>query len=811
MKANNYTIKQTSLFLLIILSIFSTKTFAEKTIPTEARNHTISGQIYDAQSRQPMAYATVSIHQASDSSLINGTVTDNSGVFNVSVQNPGKYIVKASYIGFETIFQDIEIQKNEKQKDLGRLHLKPAANMMEEVTVEGNKYAMDYQIDKKVIHVSRQHASLSGTAVDALQYAPSIQVDIEGNVSLRGNSNFTVLIDGKPSVLTATEALEQIPASSVKDIEIITNPSAKYDPEGTAGIINIITKKRSLNGLSGLAHANIGLDNKYGADILLNYKTDYFSFFISGDYNQRTYPGSMEKDSRFYGDTSYYLLSSGERERQRERYSFRGGIEWFPDEKQTISLNGRYGSRKSDRISSTEFTEWNSANPEKYEYTSEETGNRGGDFYSLEANYIYQVNPKHQFDAQLMAYSREGEDVSINRLLTQSGSIQNAQKSMESGPSTGFRYRLNYKRPFSKAFNIEAGFQGRYRDSKEDNEVHLFDTVSQEYILQENFSHNVKYLRNIHAGYGLVRGEFKDFGYQLGLRSEYTYRDIQLTDIGDQFTIDRWDFFPTTHFSYSINETNQVMASYTRRIDRPHGWYLEPFITWQNAYSVRRGNPDLQPEYINAFEVAYQKEFGKHAVSAELFYRTTENNIERIQRVYRENIVMNTFENVGKDISVGIELMINVELLKWWEADITASFYDYRVIGSLDDVEFDKHSLTYNVRMNNSFRIWENTTIQLNPAYNGPEVEPQERESAYWDIDGAIQQSFFNKKLKATLQVRDIFGTAKYESFTEGADFYEYTLYQHKTPIVILNLSYTINNFKNNDAPIDALDMGGEG
>lgn len=805
MKASKYLIST----LIILLSLFLSKTHAEKG-ESEARSYTITGEVYDSQTRQPMAYATVRLHVPTDSSLITGTVTNDDGVFNLSVQNSGTYILKASYIGFETTFQNINISKNERQINLGKLHLKPAANIMDEVTVEGNKYAMDYQIDKKVIHVSRQHASLSGTAVDALQYAPSVQVDIEGNVSLRGNSNFTVLIDGKPSVLTATEALEQIPASSVKDIEIITNPSAKYDPEGTAGIINIITKKRSLNGLSGLAHANIGLDNKYGADILLNYKTDHFSYFISADYNQRSYPGSMEKDSRFYGDTSFYLLSSGERERMRERYSFRGGIEWFPDDKQTFNISGRYGSRKSDRVSSTDFTEWNSENLEKLKYTSEETGNRGGDFYSLEANYIYQVNANHQFDAQFMAYNRDGEDVSINSLLNQDGTIQNAQKSMEAGPSSGFRYRLNYKQPIGDALNIETGFQGRYRDSKEDNEVHIFDTVSQDYILQENFSHNVSYLRNIHAGYGLVSGEYKEFGYQLGLRSEYTYRDIRLTDINEQFTIDRWDFFPTTHFSYSINETNQVMASYTRRIDRPRGWYLEPFITWQNAYSVRRGNPELQPEYINAFELAYQKELGKHAVSTELFYRTTENNIERIQRVYRENIVMNTFENVGKDISIGIEIMVNAELFKWWEADVTANFYDYRVIGSLDDVEFDKHSFTYNVRMNNSFRLWENTNIQFNPSYHGPEIEPQERETAYWRFDGAIQQSFLNKKLKATLQVRNIFGTAKYESFTEGADFYEYTLYKYKSPIVILNLSYSINNFKdkNNASPIDALDMG---
>jgi outer membrane cobalamin receptor len=795
------TIKTTLLITYLILTASITNGFAahNHTGETSSRLHRLTGSVTDESSGDPMAYVTLSLLHKSDSSIVTGTVSGNDGSFVLETSKTGDFILHLSFMGFEDKHIPVTINSGDKEINLGEIHLKPAADVIDEVTVEANKYAMDYQIDKKVIHVSRQHASVSGTAVDALQYAPSVQVDIEGNVSLRGNSNFTVLIDGKPTVLSSTEALEQIPASSVKDIEIITNPSAKYDPEGTAGIINIITKKRSLEGLSGIANLNAGLDDKYGADLLLNYKTEHFSFFVSGDYNHRSYPGSMEQDNRFFaGDTTFYLQSEGDRKRERERYSFRAGAEWFPDEHNTISLSGRYGSRQSLGSSETLFTEWNSIEENKYEYISDESGERGGNFYALQANYIYQFNSEHQFDAEFMYYSREGDDISLNELLTTGGDIRSGQRSLEYGPSSGLRYRLNYKQPFSDAFNIEAGLQGRFRDAREDNEVYNYDTVAETYNLQEQFSHNVDYLRNIHAGYGLVSGELNsDFGYKLGLRSEYTFRDIRLLDTGDKFTIDRWDFFPTTHFSYQLNETNQFMASYSRRIDRPRGWFLEPFITWEDAYNVRRGNPDLQPEYINSFEVAYQKEFGKHAVSAELFYRTTQNNIERIRRVYREDIIMQTFENVGKDFSLGIEVMANAELFEWWEGDLTASFYDYRVKGELDDVSFDKHSLTWNIRWDNSFQIWENTVVQLNPAYHGPEVEPQERETAYWDVDGAIRQSFLNKRLKVTLQVRDIFGTAKYESITEAPDFYNYRLYTHKTPIVILNLSYSINNYQN--------------
>ncbi|MGM0650848.1 MAG: TonB-dependent receptor domain-containing protein [Bacteroidota bacterium] len=783
---------------LIIIAAVTSSIAAGDLTEAEKRHHVLTGKIVDNSSDEPMAYVTISLLHKSDSSIVTGTVTNNDGSFRLETKDTGNYLLQVSFMGFERKYMPVVIEQEDEEINLGEIRLKPASDMIDEVTVEGNKYAMDYEIDKKVIHVSKQHSNISGTAVDALQYAPSVQVDIEGNVALRGNSNFTVLIDGKPSILDATEALEQIPASSIKDIEIITNPSAKYDPEGTAGIINIITKKRSLNGLSGITHINGGLNDKYGGDLLINYKTDHVKLFVSGDYNKRTYPGSMENDNRFYtGDTTFYVQAEGDRERSRERYSFRAGVEWYPDEYNTLSLSARAGSRSSKGNYLTEYKEWNSAEPDVLNYLSNETGERGGDFFSFQTNYTYQWNSEHKFDAEFNYYQRDGSDVTMNQLENEEGIIQSGQKSLEYGPSSGIRYRINYKKPFSDELKIEGGVQGRYRDSEEINEIHQFDTAASEYNLQEEYSHDVNYMRNIHAGYGLVRGEIRQqFGYQLGLRGEYTYRDIQLLDTGDEFLIDRWDFFPTTHISYKLNETNQIMASYSRRIDRPRGWFLEPFITWSDAYNVRKGNPDLQPEYTNAMEVAYQKEFGKHAASVELFYRTTDNNIERIRRVYREDIMMSTFENVGKEFSLGIELMVNTELFKWWEADITGNLYDYRIKGELDGRDFDDHGLTWNIRWNNSFRPWENTVVQFNPSYHGPEIEPQERETAYFRVDGSIRQSFFDKKLKVTLQVRDIFGTAKYESYTETPELYNYRLYEYKSPIVIVSISYSINNYK---------------
>jgi len=257
------------------------------------------------------------------------------------------------------------------------------------------------------------------------------------------------------------------------------------------------------------------------------------------------------------------------------------------------------------------------------------------------------------------------------------------------------------------------------------------------------------------------------------------------------------------------------MASYSRRIDRPRGWFLEPFLTWSDAYNVRRGNPDLQPEYINSWEMGYQKEFDRNAVSLEVYYRSTDNRIERVRSVYEENIMLQTFENVGTDYSLGTELMANINLAQWWETSLTGNFYDYRVRGQLNQTDFDRHSFTWSMRWSNIFNITDNTRLQLNPFYHSPEVEAQERESGFFAMHGALRHSFMNNKLNLTLQVRDVFGTAKHESEIDGAGFYRYRLYTHESPIVMLNLTWRINNYRNgrrnNGGGEDVEFEGGEG
>jgi hypothetical protein len=266
-----------------------------------------------------------------------------------------------------------------------------------------------------------------------------------------------------------------------------------------------------------------------------------------------------------------------------------------------------------------------------------------------------------------------------------------------------------------------------------------------------------------------------------------------------EFNIDRWDYFPSIHLSYSPGEKNQFMASYSRRIDRPRGWYFEPFITWSDAYNVRRGNPGLLPEYIGSYELAYQRMLNKtDFLSAELYYRETTNKIEWVREIYRDNIMLSTFANIGTDYALGSEIMLSMKNFDWWESDYSGNFYNYRVEGSVLGEELNRGQFTWSVEWNNIFKIGKSTRVQISAEYDSPEIEAQETESATFEFDAALRQSFLENKLLLTLQVRDVFATDRHESFIEATDFYSYRLYQHRAPIILLNLTFRINNFGKN-------------
>jgi len=781
--------------MLVIAGMAGVFAADERTVPAGM----IVGQVVDAQLGSPLEYANVVLYGSEDNEQVAGSATNTDGMFRLMGVTPGIYRLEVSFMGYyPTTVDTVRVVSSEEGVRLGTIELERAVLVVEGVDVTSDKPAVEFKIDKKVINVSKHYTATSGTAVDVLENVPSVTVDVEGNVTLRGSTNFTLLIDGRPTVLEPDDALQQIPANSIENIEIITNPSAKYDPSGIAGIINIIMKKQRAQGTNGIANANIGLDDKYGADFLLNHRMEKFNVYFGANYRDETFPGSIILENRTTsGDTTSFINSSGEMSWQRKFYGLRGGIDLYPGSRDVLSLSGRYGARDGGNSAVRDIVEWTEPGDTHNLYTSETSMDRGGNYYSLNTDYTHTFGVKeHNLKGHVMLSRRSGDEESTTELFDQNDLITYGVITREKGPSSRLRANLDYALPVFKTNALETGYQGSIDRTTDSTEMFEYDTLATEYVFMPQFSHTIEYDDNIHALYGIYKGEWGDFGYQAGLRGEYTYRFIELIGEDESFEIDRWDYFPTAHISYQPPHEHEVMVSYTRRIDRPRGWELEPFQTWMDAYNVRVGNPSLRPEYINSYELGYQKHFGRNFLSLEGYYRETENKVERVRSVYDENIILHSVENVGTDYSFGAEAMIDWDVFKWLNVSLTGDIYDYRIEGTLYGEEFSRESFNWNTRVNATFRITSSTRLQLNNIYYSPSVSSQGRREGFFATNAAIRQDLWNRRLSATLQLRNIFSTARHEFTSEGSNFYSYTEFSRKSPLVMFTLTFNFNRYR---------------
>ncbi len=788
--------------LLFVFTMLVSLSQAMQPVPNSkgAMGGTIKGIVKDKDLKTTVEYATVSVFTMADSTLINGTITNAKGEFELKQLKPGLYYVEVSFIGYnKKTIRNIPINRDHRVANLKEVLISQASEALGEVVINAERLPVQYQIDKKVVPVSRQLTTASGNAVDVLESVPSINVDIEGNVSLRGSSNFTVLVDGRPSILEAADILTQMPSSVIENIEIITNPSAKYDPEGSSGIINIITKKGNLKGLSGVVNLNVGTFNNHGADFLVNLRKNKFNFHLGMDYGNRSFSGDIKKENR---TNSRMILSNGEINRERLSYGLRTGFDFQIDSMNVITLGIRYGGRDMNNGSilndetitetATEIT------------NSDNNTNRRMDFYN--ANFSYQRNFKgkgHLWLTQVNYSYRDGDEESITETNNSIGDQTDGKIATEKGPGYHLEVRSDYTLPLGGKKKFEAGYQGQLRQSEDITTLEQF--ISElGYKLDPKYSNNVDYQKNTHGIYVLFANQSGKIGYQLGLRSEYTDREIKVNNTGESFSIDRWDLFPTIHTQYNLNEGNQMMASYTRRIQRPRGWNLEPFDTWTDSNNKRRGNPGLKPEYIDSYELGYQKRIGLQSISFETYYRVTNNVMERII-LPENNIMVSTIQNVGTDYSIGVETMLNLSFAKWFKNDLIGNVYHYKEEGDYTTYnnekeptvqDFSTESFNWSLRNNSTIMFNKTTRFQVNVIYNSASKKAQGERKGFVMANIGLKKDFMKRKLSATLQLRNILNTAKHENISEGPGFYNYSKFDMQWPSIKLNLSYKINNYK---------------
>ena len=784
------------IFLFLFICLWSI------TVCAQQSDYSIKGRLKDAESGQVIDFADVLLYQTGESQSPMRSFPDDKGEFFFKDVRNGSYTLMVRLVGY-----DIFSKKNLELKDgshlnLGDIKLQPLEVGLAEVEVVAEKRQLVYKLDKKVVEASSNLLGSTGSAVDVLENTPSIRVDAAGDVTFRGSAGFLVYIDGKPSVFKGTQALEQVPAGQIENIEIITTPSAKHDTEGDVGIINIVTKKHFLKGLSGMVtlSGNTWLTRR--GDFLLNQQNKRSHYFVGGQWSDKlTKSKNLQEITTYENDRTIILNTNGPQEGNRFNHSLKAG--WGIELDKTnieISAEGGHGGRYHD--ADVIYHETQQFKDKESFSTSHRNIN---DFENTEDFGLGNISLEHRFNNkghQLAAsfYYKYGGNVlekSHNELYDMQGNLTDGMCYYEAEKRKTIRGNLDYVLPLGSRGKLEAGYQ--YSSYLEDGDYEMECLNPQTGIFEKDDDmYNTFYFREeLNSIYAMLSGGWKNLEAQAGLRGEHTHTRLKSSISGASITDKRFEVFPSIHAGYNFPHEQKVLLSYSYRTTRPQLWFMEPYLTYNDFYSAVIGNPKIRPEYIHSFELNYRKIFGENTVSATVFHRSRKDKVERLRVPFENGVTLDSMANVGNDYSTGLELSVTLHPVSWWNTTVNGNVYHYKVNNELDIKGGKNESSTnYDVLWNNLFTLGKYTRLQVDGSFVGPSVTTQGRSDAYWYANIAIRQQFFNRKLTATLAARDIFRSACYINDIRTPNLHLYNKVKPKYPQIMLTISYTFNSFK---------------
>ncbi|HBF87718.1 MAG TPA: hypothetical protein DDX39_03665 [Bacteroidales bacterium] len=763
----------------------------------------ITGKIVDKNSGQAVEYANIVLYRQSDSTMVTGTISDSNGFFEIQKIPSGNYYMVTNFIGYEKqSVRNIEINKNNKLVDLKNLAIQQAINTLADVEIVADRNYVDFKIDKKVVNVSQHINAEGGTAAEVLENVPSVTVDMEGNVALRGNTNYTVLVDGKPSPLKGSDALKQIPASIIENIEIITNPSAKYDPDGTTGIINVILKKDKRDGFNGMINLSGGTWKKYGGSANFNLRHKKTNYFITVDYNKN--PSNMtagEDRTNFLSDTVLNLEERSKRVETRRPWKINSGIDYYMNEKNTLSISGTYGGFGYFRDFNTKYYSYTEPVSEEGFILSDNYFSVDGIYYSGNLNFQHKFNENgHNLDASITLWQWNGNQFEDSHQqfadenwnpIDQSILIRTNTESIRNN----FKITVDYVYPFKKS-KFEVGANAHLNPGTTEYIFENYDETTETWINNEEFSNDMFFKQNIFAGYSTFSSEFKGFSYQLGLRLEYTDRLIHQKTTDEKFMVDLFNYYPTIHISKQLKENQQIQASYSRRINRPEPWELNPFPNYSDSYNSSKGNPYLRPEDTDAMELNYYKRIKKGFFSVGLYYRINHDTRVMNIQIDENNCLYLIAENIDRTSAYGSELMLNYDVKKWLNMNLSGNAYQYEMYGSLSERNVNQKSFNWDSRFVATVKLPKDIRFQINGFYSSPSVEAIGKMEASYSVGASFHKDFLEKKASIAVSINDIFGTQNYITHSKTEYYDSHIWFKGESQVVRLTLIYKINNYQ---------------
>jgi outer membrane receptor protein involved in Fe transport len=766
---------------------------------------TVSGTVIDKNTRQPVEFVNVLLLNQKDSTTINGTITDKKGKFSMDEIAPGSYFILYSYIGYDSAAtQQLNITGEHKNLNLGNVELNATAKKLTEVTVASTKTTLNTSIDRKVYNVDQDIMSKSGAASDILKNIPSVEVDIDGNVSLRGSESVMILINGKLSPLmgkTRAEVLQSLPANSIERIEVITNPSARYRPDGTSGIINIVLKKNIKRGWNGSVTGNAGNKDRYNGNISLSYNPGKLNMF--GSY-------SLRKDSRLrtnaidriYFDStakiSSYYSESGISKMRPVTNVGTLGFDYTINEHNSFGISGDYYYRK--------LTKHDIIN--KYTYNEQ---------YNLIDNYDrLRYDPEWEKQTSVAAFvehkfKKEDHEIRLEFNHSKSDEVEdNHYWNIYYLPARATDYdntiirqadnenqlTLDYTLPINESSKLEAGYDGSFNTKDLDFYGEYYDTAQKNFVKDLVKTNLFLYKESIRAVYITYEKAFKAFGFSAGLRAEQVNLKGNLVTIDSLIKNNYFKLYPTLHLSYEINDDNELQLNYSRRINRPDPDELNPFPEYRDPRNLRAGNPKLLPEIINSVEFGYKWKNKNYSFVPSLYYRYKTNGFTEVIKQVNDSTFLTTSENLSNDQSAGLELIFSAKAGKIFSGNLSGNIFYNQIDASNLGYSNTKKIVSFSTNINTTFTITKNTMLQLSGNYRSARLTPQGKVYPRFVANFGVRQDLLKKKLAITLTISDLFATGRYKNDFNTVYFNQSSLGKRDVQIFYIGASYRFGQTK---------------
>lgn len=761
----------------------------------------IKGTVIEKVSKQPLEYATITFVNPKFPKGISGGITNSKGEFDVDI-NPGIYDITVEFISFKPNL--ISQRKLQESTNLGQIALEEDATQLNEVEVRAEKSSVEIKLDKKVYNVGQDMIVKGGTVSDVLDNVPSVSVDTEGNVSLRGSDNIRILIDGRPSyAVNIAEALRQLPADAIDKVEVITNPSARYEAEGGSGLINIILKKGKNQGFNGTFIASGGIPETYGLTANLNYKTEKLNYFTTAGYGRRTTEGGGKTDSEYFntnGSIKNYLYETRNTERFRDGFNGRVGVEWTVA-KNTFWTNAinyqKNDGGNDDLINFNNFDANKNFTGSTYRLGKGESADENVEYTS---NLIKNFNDKgHKLTV----------DASISRNTDNNQSIitdtNNFNNTLNDQVQKQSQLQVDYVLPMENGSQFEAGYKGSFGNLN--NRYYVLDEQG---IRINNLSDTLEFLENINALYTQFGFKKNKFSYLFGLRWEDTNIEVNLLETSKFDSKKYNNFFPSAFVSYEISDQSNITTSYSKRLSRPRGRFMNPAVNYASNVNIFQGNPDLDPSLTDKFDFGYIKRWDKLTFNTSAYFENTKDVFSFVRSLSGDEVngipvILSRPINLGKEQKFGFEFTLNYNPSKIWRLNSNFNFYNVKTTGENSYKDSNGIDVVQNLnnQANNWFtRISSKLTLpykidwQLNATYFGGQRTAQGRSLGIFSMNTALSKDVLKDKGTIAFNISDIFNSRMMRSYVDFDNQSSYSEMQYRKRQFNLSFTYRFNKAK---------------